>query len=233
MKHINAFWSRYASGEFANLDDFKAAVATAIRAQDADPNPDPLKTFLGRDWQSLTELSHAPLSRLKFPSHFTSKQHLRQDETADWAHTDPRIQLFAASLIEVLRAQNIPMWVHSAYRTAAEQTKVFEAGYSKLNTNRAPHRQGKAVDIIHGKFAWELTEQEWAHIGKIGKEVLDRINRNRPMKDRFQLNWGGDWRFYDPAHWEIADWSSSIVDYPVVTPVRKTPRLILRQNRGL
>jgi len=231
MKYINEFWSRYASGEFANLDDFKSGVALAIRAQDAEPNPDPLKTFLGRDWQSLTELSHAPLSRLKFPSHFTSQAHLRQDGRANWAHTDPRIQLFAASLIEVLRVQNIPMWVHSAYRTAADQKAAFDGGFSKLNTHRAPHRQGKAVDIVHGKFAWELTKQEWAHIGKIGKEVLARINRNRLVKDRFELVWGGDWSNpWDPAHWEISNWRDSIVLYPDVTPIRKTPRFILRNR---
>jgi len=232
MKHINAFWSRYAAGEFPTLEEFKAGVREAMTAQDADPNPDPIQHFLGRNWQELTELSHAPLSRLKFPSHFTSQTELAQHNRADWQQTDPRIQIFAATLIEVLRSKGIPMWVHSAFRTKAEQQAAFERGNSKLRWPRAAHCQGKAVDIVHGKFAWELTKQEWAHIGKIGKEVLDRMNRQLPASKRFALNWGGDWSFYDPAHWEIANWQSSIAELPTAAPVRKTPRFILRENRG-
>lgn len=230
MRHITQFWQRYAAGEFSTLDEFKKGVAVAITQQDADPNPDPLKTFLGRDWADLTELSHAPLSRLKFPSHFTSEAHLRQDNRADWQQTDTRIQLFAASLIEVLRHQNIPMWVHCAFRTKAEQETAFQGKNSKLRWPIASHCQGRAVDIVHGKFAWELTRQEWNHIGKIGKDVLARINRQRAVKDRFELVWGGDWSSpWDPAHWEIADWRDHINPAPqTLAPVRKTPRFILR-----
>jgi len=230
MKYITAFWQRYAAGEFDTLDKFKEGVALAIREQDADPNPDPLKHFLGRNWQELTELSHAPLSRLKFPSHFTSEPHLRQDLRADWQQTDPRMQLFAASLIEVLRAQNIPMWVHCAFRTKGEQETAFLGKNSKLRWPNAAHCQGRAVDIVHGKFAWELTRQEWNHIGKIGKDVLARINRNRLVKDRFDLVWGGDWTSpWDPAHWELKDWRENMHPNPLPqTPVRKTPRSILR-----
>lgn len=231
MQRMTDFWQRYCSGEFQTLDDFKAGAAQLGRERDADPDYIGWQSFVGRDLSNLKELDHAPLVRLQFPSHFNSPAHMRQDERADWQHVDWRLRLFSASLIEALRRKHIPMWVHSAFRTPDEQAAAHASGNSQLGGLRAPHRQAKAVDIIHGKYAWDLTRQEWAHIGKIGKEVLARMNRNLPKKDQLELVWGGDWSNpWDPAHWEIKSWRDNIVQLPIGQPVRLRPRLILSQK---
>jgi hypothetical protein len=55
-----------------------------------------------------------------------------------------------------------------------------------------------AVDIISATKAWDLSKKQWDVIGCIGKEIA----RKRNLK----IDWGGDWDFWDPAHWQIADW---------------------------
>ncbi|QCS37219.1 hypothetical protein [Tortoise microvirus 70] len=57
-----------------------------------------------------------------------------------------------------------------------------------------------AVDIVHFGRYWDLSPKEWAVVGLIGKEVARRRN--------IKIVWGGDWRFWDPAHWELKDWKA-------------------------
>jgi len=84
------------------------------------------------------------------------------------------------------------------------------------------------VDIVHGVFAWELTPQEWQLLGKIGKQVAWRLNQALPKERQFFVDWGGDWKFYDPAHWEIRGWQADVRKLPVLDPVRKTPRKLMQ-----
>lgn len=166
------------------------------------------------------------LKRLTVPQHFfTEDIYLRQSERADWQTVNPQIKYFAAKLVEVLRKQGIPFFVHSAFRTKDEQDRLVLHGRSKAAWPRAPHAQGEAVDLVHSRYAWELTRDEWAMIGKIGKELAHRLG--------LEVVWGGDWSFYDPAHWEIRDWRQRIKDEIVHgEPIRKSPRKILREMAG-
>jgi hypothetical protein len=59
-----------------------------------------------------------------------------------------------------------------------------------------------AVDIIHATRAWNLSKKEWDCIGAIGKEIARKRN--------IKLDWGGEWNFYDPAHWEIDEWQTKV-----------------------
>lgn len=169
----------------------------------------------------------AAIDRLKAPKHFfTSELALAQHERADWQLVDPRVKLFAARMVEEMRKIGVPIFVHSAYRTKQEQDALVERGRSKAKWPRAPHSQGAAVDLVHSRYAWELTKGEWAMIGKLGKEVAQRIG--------VPIVWGGDFRtFYDPAHWELEDWRTRIVQDPETgPPIHKTPRAILREMTG-
>ena len=58
------------------------------------------------------------------------------------------------------------------------------------------------MDIVHASRAWNLTKKEWDVLGSIGKEIA----RKRNLK----MEWGGDWKFYDPAHWQIKDWRDQL-----------------------
>lgn len=222
---ITDFWQRYVGGFFKTRDAFSEGVRVQRLTNDAT------NTSADRFLRTIADdIEFTAPKRLAFPSAISSTTALKQHERADWQQTDPRIQLFAATLIEVCRKRNIPMFVHSAFRTKAEQDKHFANGTSKVKWPNAAHCQGKAVDIVHGVYAWELTRQEWSLVGKLGKDVLHRLNAARLVKDRFELEWGGDWSFYDPAHWEIKGWRNNISVLPAADPVRKTPRLILSKS---
>lgn len=150
---------------------------------------------------------------------FGGETWLKQMERADWQNTDPRIALFAALLVRELRKANVPMFVHSAFRSPTQQIELVARGVSRAKPPRAPHVQGAAVDIVHSRFAWELSKAEWDMIGRIGKRIAERAD--------IPVQWGGDWDFWDPAHWELADWRDHIrLDVVAGEPVRRNPVVI-------
>lgn len=105
---------------------------------------------------------------------------------------------FEKALVADLRRRGVPMFAHCVMRDHMEQSRLHALGRSKAAAGLSPHQHGMAVDIIHGTRGWEIDRRSWAIIGHIGKEVAERIG--------VQISWGGDWRFYDPAHWELAEW---------------------------
>lgn len=112
------------------------------------------------------------------------------------AHSD--ILDFERLFIRHMRKLGIPMFAHNMVRTKDEQAALYVRGVTQAKAGSSPHNHGCAVDIVHGVRAWELTRNEWALIGHLGKELAN--------KRGFKLTWGGDWSFWDPAHWELADW---------------------------
>lgn len=77
---------------------------------------------------------------------------------------------------------------------------LFRKGNSKAKWGSSPHNCGMAVDLVHGVYAWEIPKLCWSMLGHIGKEVA--------AQQGVKITWGGDWDFYDPAHWELSDWKS-------------------------
>lgn len=140
-----------------------------------------------------------------------SEQQTRADR--DLCHPD--ILVFEKALVKRLKDMGVPMFCHCARRGAVEQQKLFDEGYSKAMPGQSPHNFGLAVDVIHGTRAWELSRKSWEVIGHVGKEVAQA----RGIK----LKWGGDWEFYDPAHWQLADWDN-LVDPATWEPVAKEPK---------
>lgn len=118
----------------------------------------------------------------------------REDRTH--AHSD--IVRFADALCTELSSRGVPFFVHGIYRGENEQNRLYSEGHSKARFGSSPHNYGMAADIVHFGRYWELSKKEWFLIGQIGKEVARRLN--------LKITWGGDWNFYDPAHWELADW---------------------------
>lgn len=110
----------------------------------------------------------------------------------------PDILAFSKAFLRDLHKLGIPMYPHTFVRNEKAQTIAFEKGNSKAKFGSSPHNFGKAVDIVHYWRSWDLTPKEWANIGAIGKETARRMN--------LKITWGGDWNFYDPAHWELKDW---------------------------
>lgn len=151
--------------------------------------------------------------RLRAPGFFLTDGCLAQWNRADWQQTDPRLMAWSAMLIEAARRRAIPLYVNCAFLA------------------RAPvHNLGKAVDIVHGVFHWDMTKDEWALIHKLGLDCLDRFNAGRAVADKLSLQWGGCGSFHDPAHWQVSSPEVPLGRLDAGPPVRFTPRYILRHR---
>lgn len=131
-------------------------------------------------------------------SFLLSERHKGQHNRADRVGGHPTIIEFERKLIKRFAKLGIPMFCHCLYRGQDEQNSLFVRGLSKARYGQSAHNFGLAADIVHGTKAWDLTRQQWDLVGHIGHEVAASLG--------IQVEWGGNWSFYDPAHWELANW---------------------------
>lgn len=116
----------------------------------------------------------------------------------DFEGVHPDIKEFWRAMEIQMTKRNIPIWAFEFMRTKKRQNELYKNGRSKAKAGKSPHQYGMAVDIVHATRAWNLTKKEWDVIGQIGHEIA----RMRKLN----IEWGGDWQFYDPAHWQIKKW---------------------------
>lgn len=135
---------------------------------------------------------------------FSEKYGLQQAR-ADRGGSQPEILDFERKLVKRAFKLGIPLFAHCVNRGSEEQNRLFREGRSKARAGESPHNYGAAVDIIHGTKAWVLTRKQWAIIGHLGKELA--------VQAGLAVTWGGDWKFYDPAHWELTDWRKIRAQY--------------------
>lgn len=209
-----SWWQKYVLGAFKTPQDLVAAA----RAE----NPDPAQA--SDRWLEIPEMGpnwNVP-ERLKAPQHLKTENYLRQTRRADWTHADPRLIVWSAIFQKMMEKRGIPLYVHSCLRGKAEQNDLVAKGNSKVRYPNSAHNIGEAVDIVHGVFHWDLNKDEWHMLYVIGMLALDRLNQTLKAANKLQLVWGGKWSFYDPAHWEVADYRSR--SRTLSAPI--TPRLI-------
>jgi hypothetical protein len=115
-----------------------------------------------------------------------------------WGGVHPDMLEFYRKFYKALLGYNIPMYAFEFYRSPERQERLYQKGVSKARAGSSPHQYGCAVDVVHSNRYWDLSRKEWAVVGAIGKEVARKMG--------LQLEWGGDWSFWDPAHWQLADW---------------------------
>lgn len=197
------------------VEGFREALSQDKSIRDADGAPE---RFLG-EFDGLPEPRKGLVSR----NTLDDGSFLLRHEFADWQHTDPDIQAFAAYFVKYFRTRGVPVYVHSAFRTRQEQEALVAKGRSRASWPRAPHCQGKAVDLVHGRFHWGdmMTRDDWTHFGDVGKMIADRLG--------IDITWGGDWDFYDPAHWELTNWRDDIRHPKAGDRVELTPTVLFRQ----
>lgn len=215
MKTVAKWWQTYVLGGFKSPQELIAVAAS-------EPAVQPSR-FLSTPEDS----GFLAPERLAAPYHFNSRSHLSQMDRADYQQTDLRLLRWSALFQEIARKRGVPLYVHSAFRTEAQQAALVAAGHSKAHYPNSAHNTGQAVDIVHGVFHWDLTKQEWAYLSVLGNLALERLNATLPAKQKLKLEWGGSWSFYDPAHWQIAGHELYRPRLPVLAPVRYTPRGIL------
>lgn len=207
------WWQKYVAGVFKTPRSvYRAALASVPAA--------PLRFETGDDGGAWD----VP-ERLKSPRAFVGNAILRQHDLADWQNADPRLMRFVFVFVEMARQRQIPLYVHSCFRTPEAQARLKAGGRSRAGAGRSPHNIGEAVDIVHSVFHWDLTRDEWAFLHVLGRLALDRVNATLPKNEKLSLVWGGSFKtLYDPAHWEIEDFRKRLGPRPVGTPRRFTPR---------
>lgn len=127
-----------------------------------------------------------------------SQRYKDQQMRAVRENAHPDILEFEKRLITKMRKQFVPLFCHCLWRDALTQNALRQSGKSKAWAWESPHNYGLAVDIVHSTKAWDLTTKQWELLGHIGKEISVQAGIN--------VTWGGDWKFYDPAHWELSEW---------------------------
>lgn len=134
------------------------------------------------------------------------EQQGRAERRGHWCEFDQRIGpivRFSEAMVSDCRRRGIPMFAHCIVRSAADQMAAYKGGVSKAKPGESPHNYGLAVDLVHGVRGWDLDHRAWDIIAHIGREVSARI--------QVPVEWGGSWRFYDPAHWQIANWRNVLL----------------------
>lgn len=127
-----------------------------------------------------------------------SERYSDQQGRADRTGAQFEILQFERAFVRRAFKLGVPIFAHAVYRSASEQNSAFVRGVSKAKAGQSPHNFGCAVDLVHGTKAWDLTAKQWAILGHLGKEIAAQAG--------IKITWGGDWKFYDPAHWELSDW---------------------------
>ena len=168
-------------------------------------------------------------ARLAKPAFLTSSAYAAQQHKADWQQCDPRMRLLAARVVLRAGKLGIPLYVHSAFRTKAEQDDLVRRGVTKAPYPRSAHNIGQAFDLVHGVYHWDLTKREWAYLHYLVMDELRKLNAKLSKDKKLEVNWGGDdgtpqdkFR-WDPAHWEVLDYRDRIRKMPVGVPVHMSP----------
>lgn len=122
----------------------------------------------------------------------------KKKQTISHEDVHPKIVEFWKAFNKACTGRKIPLLPYELFRSEQRQNSLFRKGVSKAKAGQSPHQFGCAIDIVHYPKFWNLTRKEWDVLGAIGKEVARKRN--------IKIEWGGDWSFYDPAHWQLVDW---------------------------
>lgn len=167
-----------------------ASLVADVKATLPSPVPEP-----GSYREALNSLVDKPFLAT---GRYKSQQH-----RAVRAGADPGILAFERAMVRRMARLGVPMFAHCVVRDAATQARLYVQGHSRATFGKSPHNFGMAADIVHSVRAWDVSRAGWEIIGHIGKEVASQLS--------LPIVWGGDWRFFDPAHWELRDWRSRAI----------------------
>jgi len=218
-QRLTRWWQEYVLGRLRTPQDLFAA----SRAEDPDKVEDRFTQTAAdnKEWDTP--------KRLRAYAFLTSSAYGKQQQRADWQQCDPRMRLLAAKVVLRAHALGIPLYVHSAYRTKAEQDALVSRGVTKAPYPRSAHNIGEAFDLVHGIYHWDLTVREWCYIQWLVQDELRKLNAKLAKAQKLHLNWGGndgtpsDKFRWDPAHREILDYRDRIRELKDAVPVHMSP----------
>lgn len=143
-----------------------------------------------------------------------SRKYQEQQSRADRQGVHPDILEFEKRMVRRMGKLDVPIFASEVMRTAERQNDLYALGNSKAKGGQSPHQYGCAIDLVHSVHGWNLDRKAWELIGHVGQEIIAQAGLAI-----VSFAWGGDWKFYDPAHWQVEDWKMVKDNYPwAVTP---------------
>lgn len=131
------------------------------------------------------------------PEKMNNRVMLTLHQRADVYGAPLELREFSRLFMSALRKRDIPVYVHSCWRSPELQQKLYSEGKTTLRSGA--HQRSAAVDIVHGYFHWRLDPDMWRYMGLIGEHII--------RQNAFKIEWGGRWStFPDPAHWQMKNW---------------------------
>lgn len=125
----------------------------------------------------------------------------------------PKVLEFERMLVARLAKMGVPAFTHCVVRSSKAQADAFALGHSKARPGSSPHNFGLAVDVVHSTKGWAMSKLEWQVFGHVGEQLAVQLG--------IKMEWGGRWKFYDPAHWELIGWRDLKARYPFPKPILK------------
>lgn len=120
----------------------------------------------------------------------------------------PPVRKLALTVQRKLLLMDIPVFVSQGDRGKVEQDLAVARGFSKARWPKSPHNWGCAFDLVHHRILYEGDEAHYKVLSALVLEVARAAN--------LKMVWGGDWKFYDPTHYEMSDWGDYVSDNGVV-----------------
>lgn len=151
------------------------------------------------------------LEAMRNPGFIKSPKYQQQQTRAYTVGADPLICEFADKVVRAGAKLGIPLYPHCIVRTYDEQAAAYARGVSKVNPAKQhwPHKAW-AVDIVHGTLQW-MDKPEIPHAW----DIIGHIGFNVAQSMQIDIEWGGTWKFYDPAHFELRDWRDRAARQPL------------------
>jgi len=164
-------------------------------------NDAPLHSVRRRVAIERTTERYKGLEALKYPSIFLSNAWLELGYRFNWSGTSLTLREFAGKFITNLAKQGVPMYVD----------------------------EGPIFHLKHARYHTDLTWKEWQYIGILGKQIADKMNAQRLKRDRFDIEWGGDYvQSWNPAYWQLNCYIPPPPDDPAI--VHLTPYRLSKIN---
>lgn len=157
-----------------------------------------------------------------------SQRYQEQQQRANMEGAHPDIVEFTRCMVKRLAKHGIPVFASEVIRSPERQDDLYALGTTRAKGGQSAHQYGCAVDIVHSVQGWGLSEREWKLIGHVGKELIAQKGLRVES-----FAWGGDWGFYDPAHWQIADWKAQREQYPFPRVLKWTANWKKRHDEAL
>lgn len=147
------------------------------------------------------------LDAMRNPGFIKSVRYQEQQTRANRVGAHPHIVEFSDKLVKRGAQLGIPLFPLCIVRTREDQASAYVRGASRDSPEDGlwPH-MAFAVDIIHGTLGYmdrPIIFHAWEIVGHLGKEVAASMD--------IKIEWGGDWKWRDAAHFELKGWKEIAV----------------------